>query len=54
MLETECFTGDANETPSKYQNVNFGDESSFRIDSKSKIDLQNYERRIQHSTEQKM
>jgi len=28
--------------PKTYQNVNLGEDSSFLIDSKSKIDLQNF------------
>lgn len=36
-----CNTENENKEPSTYQNVNFGDDSSFRINSKSKIDLEN-------------
>lgn len=35
------FVKSCKKTMATYQNVNFGDESSFLIDSKSKIDLGN-------------
>ena len=36
--------------PTIYQNVNFGDESSFWIDWKSKIDLENREKTIRYGS----